>query len=70
MVVSEARVLSIEKITRDTGNSRYKLVLAAAQRAEEIAEGAQPLISTSSAKPSTIALKEIAAGKVKYEKIR
>ncbi|MFH1198542.1 MAG: DNA-directed RNA polymerase subunit omega [Candidatus Omnitrophota bacterium] len=45
--------------------SRYKLVILAAKRALEIAEGQPRLVECSSTlKPSTIALLEIAAGKI------
>lgn len=58
--------IPLEKLMRkDT--SLYKLILTAAARANELAQGAQPLIQTSSKKVSTIALEEIAAGKVNYK---
>ena len=47
--------------------SHYKLVLAAAQRANELAKGAHPLVVTKSKKPPVIALQEIAKGKVRCE---
>ena len=54
-----------EKLLRkDT--SLFKLILVAAARANELAQGASPLIQTQSKKVSTIALEEIAAGKVSY----
>ena len=54
-----------EKLLRkDTG--LFKLILTAAARANELAQGASPLIQTASKKVSTIALEEIAAGKVTY----
>ena len=46
--------------------SRYTLVVLAAKRAKQLREGAPKLISTSSTNPLTIALEEIAAGKVAY----
>lgn len=56
----------LEKLTRkDT--SLYKLILVAAARANELAQGALPLVQTGSKKVSTIALEEIAAGKVGYK---
>ena len=56
----------LEKLMRkDT--SLFKLILAAAARANELAQGAQPLIQTGSKKVSTIALEEIAAGKIGYK---
>lgn len=44
--------------------SRYSLVVLAAKRAKQIKEGAPLLIDTLSTNPLTIALEEIAAGKV------
>lgn len=58
--------IPLEKLTRkDT--SLYKLILTAAARANELAQGAQPLVQTASKKVSTIALEEIASGKVSYK---
>ena len=45
----------------------YKLSLLAAERANQIAQGSKPLVETTSKKATTIALEEIAAGKVYYE---
>ena len=44
--------------------SRYSLVVIAAKRAKQIKEGAPVLIDTLSTNPLTIAMEEIAAGKV------
>jgi len=44
--------------------SKYSLVVLAARRAKQIKSGAPPLIQTSSRNPLTIALEEIAAGKI------
>ena len=56
----------LEKLLKkDT--SLYKLILTAAARANELAQGAQPLVSTASKKVSTIALEEIASGKISYK---
>jgi DNA-directed RNA polymerase subunit omega len=58
--------MPLEKLIRkDT--SLFKLILTAAARANELAQGAQPLIQTASKKVSTIALEEIVAGKVNYK---
>jgi DNA-directed RNA polymerase subunit omega len=46
--------------------NRYSLVVLAAKRAKQIKEGAPPLIDTHSTNPLTIALEEIAAGKINY----
>ena len=59
-----------EKLVKGQDTSIYKLVLAAAARANELAQGAQPLVKCESKKVSTIALEEIAAGKVGYEETK
>ena len=45
-------------------NSRFDLVLLASDRARRIAFGSTPLVDEESDKPTVIALREIAAGKV------
>ncbi|OGX46387.1 MAG: DNA-directed RNA polymerase subunit omega [Omnitrophica WOR_2 bacterium RIFCSPLOWO2_12_FULL_51_8] len=56
-----------EKLLDQSGSSIYKLVILASKRALEIAEGQPKLVEMSqSVKPSTVALYEIAAGKVRY----
>lgn len=59
----------LEKLLDKSNGSLYKLVNMAAKRALEIAEG-QPSLTrlNSSSKPSTVALYEIAEGKVFYKK--
>jgi DNA-directed RNA polymerase omega subunit len=58
----------LEKLLDKTGNSVYSLVVLAAKRALEIAEGQPKLVeANSSVKPSAIALQEIAAGKVRFK---
>ena len=47
-------------------DSRYTLVVAAAKRARQIAEGAPKLTHVNSDKPVTIAIHEINENKVKY----
>lgn len=47
--------------------SKYSLVVLAARRAKQIKSGAPPLIETRSRNPLTIALEEIAAGKVQCQ---
>ncbi|MDR3709408.1 MAG: DNA-directed RNA polymerase subunit omega [Capsulimonadaceae bacterium] len=47
-------------------NNRYSLVVLAAKRAKQLKEGAPALIDTASTNPLTIALEEIAVGKVTY----
>ena len=61
--------IPLEKIMKkDT--SLCKLILAAAARANELAQGSEPLIQTASKKVSTVALEELAAGKVSYEETK
>ena len=59
--------ISLEQLLNKPDASLYKLVLAAAARANELAQGAPPLIHPETKKVSTIALQEIAAGKVFYK---
>lgn len=59
--------ISLEKVLKVEGSSLFKLTLASASRANELAQGAQPLVKHNSKKVSTIALQEIAEGKVRYE---
>lgn len=51
-------------------DSKYTLVVAAAKRARELMQGQAPLVETRSNKPVTIALEEIQAGKVRWERAR
>lgn len=61
----------LEDLLDKTGGSVYKLVIMAAKRALEIAEGQPTLIpADQTIKPSTMAIKEIAAGKVQYKKTK
>jgi len=55
--------ISIDELSRHFG-SRFDLVVAAATRAGQIKDGAPPLVETTARNPLTIALEEIAAGKV------
>lgn len=48
--------------------SRYSLVVTAAKRARQIAEGSKPAVSVSSRKPVTVALYEILNDKVVCER--
>lgn len=56
-------IFSIEELSDNVGG-RYPLVVAAAKRARQLKEGAVPLVKISSNNPLTVALAEIAAGKV------
>mgnify|MGYP001608212163 CR=1 FL=1 len=61
--------VALEKLLDKSEGSIYKLVILASKRALEIAEGQPKLVAAnSSTKPSTIALQEIAEGKVEYAK--
>jgi len=61
----------LEEVLDKNEKSIYKLVILAARRALEIAEGQPKLVEASAAtKPSTVALYEIAQGKVQYKKIK
>lgn len=57
---------SADKIDKEI-ESKYALVVLAAKRARQIKEGAPHLIQTASVNSLTIALEEIADGKIKYE---
>ena len=61
--------IAIEQLLDKADNSIYKLVMLAAKRTLEIAEG-QPRLAPvdSSLKPSSIALEEIAEGRVRLKK--
>ena len=56
----------IEELLKRCG-SVYKLVILAAKRAKEVAEGSPPLVETHQKKVTSIALEEILQGKVLYK---
>jgi len=60
---------ALEKMLDKTNGSIYKLVVVASKRALELSEGSPKLVDdvSVSAKQSTIALHEIAAGKVRVK---
>jgi DNA-directed RNA polymerase omega subunit len=59
----------LEQLLDKSNHSIYKLVILASRRAQELAEGQPKLVDVSSTiKPSTIALYEIAQGKVFIKK--
>ncbi|MFA4889893.1 MAG: DNA-directed RNA polymerase subunit omega [Candidatus Omnitrophota bacterium] len=63
--------VALENLLDKTNYSIYKLVILASKRALEIAEGQPKLVDISSSlKPSTIALHEIAGGYVQYKKAK
>ena len=47
--------------------NRFQLTLAATYRARQLAQGGTPLIEANRDKPTVVALREIAAGKVGVE---
>lgn len=47
-------------------DSRYRLVMIAAQRAKELSLGAKPKIQTKSKKVTTVAIEEAIEGKLEY----
>ncbi len=60
---------SIDKLLKHV-DSKYTLTIAAAKRARQIRNGSIPLVKTNSFKDVTVALEEIASGKIKYERVR
>ncbi|MBI4342547.1 MAG: DNA-directed RNA polymerase subunit omega [Candidatus Omnitrophica bacterium] len=58
--------LPIEELLKRCG-SIYRLVILAAKRAKEVADGSPPLVETSHRKVTSIALEEILQGKVLYK---
>jgi DNA-directed RNA polymerase subunit omega len=56
----------IEELLKRCG-SVYKLVILAARRAKEVADGAAPLVETAHRKVTSVALEEILQGKVLYK---
>lgn len=74
MKIEEGKVnampyIAVEDLLNESGGSIYKLVVLAAKRSLEIAEGQPKLVGAAlDIKPSTVALHEIAEGKVGYKK--
>jgi len=63
--------VALERLLDKSNGSIYKLVILASKRALEIAEGQPKLVDVSSSmKPSTIALHEIAENKVYCKKTK
>ena len=56
----------LEELLKRT-ESHYMLVLAAAQRANELMKGGQAMVVTKSKKPAVVALEEMAKGIVTCE---
>lgn len=58
----------LEDLLKNTQGSIFKLVICAAKRALDVAEGQKPLVDvTSSAKPIEVVFQEISQGKVTYQ---
>jgi len=51
-------------------DSKYTLVAVAAKRARELMQGEEPRVNSKSNKMVTVALEEIAAGSVVYERTK
>jgi DNA-directed RNA polymerase subunit omega len=51
----------------DQVDNKYALVMAAAKRARQLKEGGLPLVDIDSTNPVSIALEEIATGKIRVE---
>lgn len=51
-------------------DSKYTMVVAAAKRARQLMDGALPTVSPTSVKTVGIALEELAAGTLHYERTR
>lgn len=51
-------------------DSKYTLVVLAAKRAREIMDGSVPLVESKSHKQVTLALEEVAQGKITYERTK
>jgi DNA-directed RNA polymerase subunit omega len=49
------------------GESKFRLISVAAQRAKQLQAGAKPRVEVTSAKPSRIAMQEVMAGTVSWE---
>lgn len=50
-------------------DNRFELVLLASKRARQLASGAEPLVPIENDKPTVIALREIAEGKITPQNI-
>jgi len=58
----------LEDLLKNTEGSIFKLVICAAKRALDVAEGQKPLVEMpGNTKPIEVVFQEIAAGKVSYK---
>lgn len=51
----------------DRVDNKYALVIIASKRARQLKDGALPMVDIDSANPVSIALEEIATGKVRFD---
>jgi len=51
-------------------DNKYTLAVLAAKRARELVNGSEPLVKCTSLKPVTIALEEIAQGKITFQRTK
>lgn len=58
--------ITVEDCLKQIPN-RFQMTLAAAHRARQIANGATPLVEVDKDKPTVVALREMAAGKIGVE---
>ncbi len=61
--------ITIEDCLQHVDN-RFNLVLLASKRAQQLSMGAKPLVDVENDKPTVVALREIAEGKISSEVIR
>lgn len=61
--------LTVEDCLDNVGN-RFELVLLASKRARQLALGATPLVPPEKDKPTVVALREIAEGKISAQNIK
>ena len=47
--------------------NRYTAIVAVSQRARQLIEGSEPVIESKAAKPVTIAIEELRAGKIQWK---
>jgi DNA-directed RNA polymerase subunit omega len=51
----------------DRVDNKYALVIIASKRARQLKEGSLPMVDIDSANPVSVALEEVATGKVRFE---
>ena len=54
----------------DKVDSKYSMVIVSARRARQLLAGARKQVDTPSDKPVTVALQELAAGQLKYQRTK